>query len=254
MKLRLVAALAVVVAGRTFAAEPPSAPPPPPKSGQLISLLQEISEDYAESVEEGEEEDGFDALVDDALATAKSLPNGERYVKDVTALKAQIEAHAQPRLINESTKRLISELVLTEKLAQAPASAPDLDHAAKLFNTQCATCHGADGSAKTPVAATLHPAPANLRSRERMGGISPYRVYNALSYGIPRTAMPAFTQLSEEERWALAFYAFTLRHPECRTPAPKLPLEKLSTSTDRQLSTELGELSLPCARRLVFKK
>jgi high-affinity iron transporter len=76
----------------------------------------------------------------------------------------------------------------------------------------CAACHGASGEGDGEQARRLDPAPANFRDRERLAQLSPYRVYNALTFGVPGTAMASFEALSPEDRWSLAFYVFRLGH------------------------------------------
>src|SRR6185295_11378283 len=85
-------------------------------------------------------------------------------------------------------------------------SAPDLGAGAKLYRSLCAGCHGVDGTGDGAAAAKLEPAPSNFHDAERMSQRSAYGLYNAISLGVNGTAMVAFKQLSDAERWALAFY------------------------------------------------
>jgi high-affinity iron transporter len=82
-----------------------------------------------------------------------------------------------------------------------------------------------------------------------MSGLTPYKAFNVIGFGVPGTPMPGFPTLSEEQRWSLAFYVFTLRQPPCEGTPPGLSLERLATATDPQLVAEHGEKSLACLRR-----
>ena len=47
-----------------------------------------------------------------------------------------------------------------------------------------------------------------------MEKLTPQRIFSAATYGVPKTAMPAYdTSLSDAERWDLAFYVLSLTHP-----------------------------------------
>jgi high-affinity iron transporter len=82
-----------------------------------------------------------------------------------------------------------------------------------------------------------------------MGGLTPYKAFNTTSFGVPGTAMPSYPTLSEEERWSLAFFVFTLRQPPCEGTPPSASLERLANSTDDDLVKEYGQQHLACLRR-----
>ncbi len=81
------------------------------------------------------------------------------------------------------------------------------------------------------------------------GGSRPYRVFTTSATGVPDTAMVAFPDLTDEKRWALAFYVFTQREPACDHAPPRASLEELATSTDAVLSARYGPNELACLRR-----
>jgi high-affinity iron transporter len=86
------------------------------------------------------------------------------------------------------------------------------------FRKNCALCHGAQGAGDGPIADTLHPRPRNLATDTLSNGAEPAQVFETLSKGIPGTGMIAFRQLSDEERWALAYHVLELR-AKARTKA-----------------------------------
>ena len=75
-----------------------------------------------------------------------------------------------------------------------------------LFMVNCASCHGQNGMGDGPAAAALNPKPRNFHEGywKYGGGIA--RVVQTISTGSPGTAMAAFTNLSIEERFAIAHY------------------------------------------------
>src|SRR4029077_6014164 len=110
---------------------------------------------------------------------------------------------------------------------------PSLDDARSLYVQSCLPCHGAKGDAETPQAALLDPPPARFHDPTRLAALSPYRVYNTLTFGVPGTAMASFESLSASDRWALAFYVLRLGHEgqPARGPAT-LTLADQATRTD----------------------
>lgn len=245
----LIATLSLALSAAPAKKQPAHSP------SELVAILQELAEDTNEAEEaeehEDEEEGRAELIAEDALQVAKAIRGG-RYVKGVRHLREMIEKGDEDE-VGDQARRLIRTLVTEERIAIAPEKEPSLDKGAKVFAANCAACHGDDGSAQTQAAKVLKPAPANLRDKERMEGISPFRVFSAVSHGIPRTAMVGFPHLSEEERWAVAFYVFTLRQPPCDSPVARAPVSKLSSNTDEQLAAELGEPALACLRRMAFR-
>src|SRR6185295_15500781 len=144
---------------------------------------------------------------------------------------------------------LVEELVLAGGLSRSPRRPPDIARGEQLFKVACAACHGADGRGQVPIAEKMEPRPANFHDPDTMAGLTPYKAFNTTSFGVPGTAMPGFPTLSEDERWSLAFYVFTLRQPPCEGTPPSASLERLATATDPELVAEHGEKNLACLRR-----
>ncbi len=99
----------------------------------------------------------------------------------------------------------------------------------------------------------MNPKPANFHDPARMGTLTPYKAFNTTTFGVAGTLMAAFPQLSDQQRWNLAFYLFTLRQPECPagTAPPNASLQQLATSTDGALGQAFGSAQVACLRRLM---
>jgi mono/diheme cytochrome c family protein len=77
----------------------------------------------------------------------------------------------------------------------------------KLFQQNCAPCHGVSGDAKSALSATLIPEPANLKLKQPDFDY----IWQVVRDGIPGTAMPAWAnQLSDSDRRALATFVRSL--------------------------------------------
>ncbi len=79
---------------------------------------------------------------------------------------------------------------------------------AKIFQQQCAVCHGNKGRGDGPAGMALNPRPADLTSKE-VQAQSDGALFWKISEG--RGAMPAFKAiLSEAERWQVVTYMRSL--------------------------------------------
>jgi cytochrome c553 len=122
-----------------------------------------------------------------------------------------------------------------------PRQRPQLARGARLYAQSCAACHGAAGrppagnplQLSTPAASFIDPDPAD--------GLSPRRIFDAVTWGIPESAMPSFDEaLSDQDRWSIAFYVQALRHarPETSVGSP-LSLEDAALASDALLRAQL---------------
>jgi len=75
----------------------------------------------------------------------------------------------------------------------------------------CVACHGETGVGDGSVAHKLDPRPRNFSIDRFKQGSSVNKLFNTISKGVPGSAMVAFKNLSEEERWALAWYVLELK-------------------------------------------
>src|SRR5207302_8417949 len=80
-----------------------------------------------------------------------------------------------------------------------PADQRSIDDGARLYQANCAQCHGAGGHGDGPNAAALNPRPVDLTVHV---GLHPqYQLYAWITNGIPRTAMPAWKdKLTDQQR------------------------------------------------------
>lgn len=218
---------------------------------RLVGVLQYLEGDYPAAVAS---QDAFElaeqrAFVADAVATAHGLgAEAAPYVERLLALQKHIDDGHDAEVVSRDSGALARELTLSAGLQRRPRRAPDFALGQTLWAANCAVCHGAKGDGETPFKETLKPAPANFTDHEVLAGLSPFRAYNALSSGIPGTAMPAFPTLTEDERWSLAFYLFSFSRPACTVPVPHASLETLAIQNDEELTKHYGAQGVDCLR------
>jgi mono/diheme cytochrome c family protein len=122
------------------------------------------------------------------------------------AIDFSASAHEGHRHAPASAKKLKNPLTATEENIEAGRT---------LFNRNCASCHGEDGSAKTNVAGAMKVKPADLIGHA-MHGITDGEIYWVIANGIKTSGMPAFSAKTRpNEQWQMALYVKHLmgEHP-----------------------------------------
>lgn len=97
--------------------------------------------------------------------------------------------------------------VFTEEMAQ---------YGNKVFQTNCAICHGQGGKGDGPAGQGLNPPPRNLIEGNWTQGGTPIDLYVTLQKGIPGTSMAPFQHLPKADRWAMVHFirSITKNKPE----------------------------------------
>lgn len=184
----------------------------------IVHLLDYMSVDYPEFVKDGKvideaeykEQQEFSGQVIVVLGKLPEVPQRAELLKQAETLKARIDAKAPGAEVSKLASSLRWRVIEAYKLTVAPKSVPDLKRGAALYAAQCAACHGAQGRGDGPAAKGLDPAPSNFHDGERMAQRSLYGLYSTITLGVAGTSMSGFGQLTEGERWALAFYVGAL--------------------------------------------
>ena len=87
-------------------------------------------------------------------------------------------------------------------------------HGEKLFQDNCAFCHGADGTGKNWIGSFLESHPRNLRDPAFMAGMTRTRLAATIREGLPNTSMPAWKNvLNSEEIAAVVAYIAKAFYP-----------------------------------------
>jgi len=217
---RLLIALALLVA-------PLSAPAQ--EAQTLLHLLDYMGVDYAGAVEHGkvksvDEYKEMQEFAAQAASRVRALPENakrEALARQADALVALVAGKGEPAAVSAATTALRHAIVEAYQLRLAPRSAPPMDRAAALYAADCTACHGANGRGDGPAAKALDPVPANFHDLERMRQRSAYGLYSTITLGVSGTSMAPFKRLTDEERWALAFYAGSLGTPAADAAAGK---------------------------------
>lgn len=228
---------------------------------QLWQLIDYVGVDYSGAVSNGAvvsaaEYAEMDEFATRALEQAKQLPDAAGKAELLTAaqrLREAVTRKEDPKVVAELSRRAAGLLLAAYPVPVAPRMLPDIRLGQKLYQAQCASCHGASGNGDGPLAPNLDPKPIAFTDRERAATRSLMSLYQVASQGVPGTSMPAFTTLSDDDRWALAWFVGSMAHDDAarqrgsvlwqkdaRAKAQMASLAALTTQTEESLSATLG--------------
>ncbi|HEV8599490.1 MAG TPA: cytochrome c/FTR1 family iron permease [Gemmatimonadales bacterium] len=225
-----------------------SAPPPLLAQGaatarRLATTVQLAAEEYRLGVQDGRiiaaaEVEETRLFLAEARRGASRLP--ERAAAQVTSgldqLDAMVARLADPDSVDRRVSTLLTALAsqLKIELDEIPAEVPSLARGREIYQTTCASCHGAAGRGDGPQAAALSPPPANLADPAALAGSSPLDFYRRITVGTAGTAMAPYEHiLSAKDRWAVALYSSVLRLPR---PGARVPAQLRSFATTARMS------------------
>ncbi len=199
-------------------------------AGRLVHLLDYIGVDYGGAVADGQvssaaeyaEMQEFTASVAQLVLSLPSKPGREELAREANALRTAVDDKASAADVIRMTGQLKARIGELYELRLAPQRAPDLVAGAQIYAAQCAACHGEQGHGDGPAGQGLDPPPSDFHDPIRQGSQSLAMLYNTISYGVTGTSMVGFGSLSEQERWALAFYVGSLRHDAATRRAGEL--------------------------------
>jgi high-affinity iron transporter len=222
------------------------------QSQQLLQLLDYVGVDYAEAVADGkvvnageyEEMVEFSGAITSAIETLPWSDAKAALQQEAAALKVAIETKRAPVDIAAMTGTMRGRIMNSYQVVAVPAQQPDFALAKELYAANCAACHGAAGMGDGPAAKGLEPTPTNFLDKERASQRSLFGLYNTITLGVSETAMRPFGQLSDHERWSLAFYVGSLASPagsETAAHSPITTLNQLTTTTPAEAQQRFGD-------------
>jgi high-affinity iron transporter len=219
----------------------------------LVEILQYLGSDYPAAVASGDAGELAEqrSLSAEAVSMIHELPRLAAFEPRVAAIDTRVQRAEDATGVGADCTSLVDDLTAATGIARSPSAPPDLEAGAQLFAQRCAACHGRSGHGDGPAAAALNPRPADFHADAIMAGLTPYKAFNVVRFGVRGTAMAPFEGLDEKQRWALAFYVFSLRQPPCTSAPPRVSLERLANSSDADLAHSEGAGGLACLRRVL---
>jgi high-affinity iron transporter len=229
---------------------------------RAVALLDYVAGDYPRAIgphgevlsaSEFEEQRGF---VQDAARDVRNGAGaaGESIAARLDALARSIEGKAPPSEVTQVARALRDEIAQQFRVAILPTAPPDLAHGAALYTQSCAACHGAGGHPPPPEVLQLSTKPVAFADPAEVAQLSAQRAFAGITYGVPKTAMPAFEEAYDDAaRWDLAYYILSLAHPAgdrarglrlARAALVGTGYRELAAQTDEQLLAQLAQAGL----------
>ncbi len=223
-------------------------------------LLDYIAVDYASAVSDGRVADEFEYremvefsdVVARQVAAFPDTKDNQALIRRSDQLRALIANKEPAERVGRFARALAASLLTAYPVPLAPSQAPDLVRARTLFAQNCASCHGAAGSAPPAAMQALDPPPIDFTDIDRARQRSAFGLYQVITQGLEGTSMASFASLSDEDRWALAFHAGSIAFEDVakgeriwreddgiRQLVPDL--ETLAALTPESLAEEIGE-------------
>jgi high-affinity iron transporter len=195
-----------------------------PKSLELASqtwqILDYLADDYRGAVADGRilsaseyaEMREFAAAIRTQIRALPAAPASSALLEAADRLARSIDDKDAADVVARQAHGLADALLVAYPIPTAPLAPPDLARGAQIYAAACSGCHGAAGRGDGPAGAQLQPRPVDFTDRTRADERSVLSLYQAITHGIPGTAMPGFPQLSTADRWAVAFHAGSLAY------------------------------------------
>lgn len=231
-----------------------------PDLPKLVQLIDYVGVDYRGAVANGTvvneaeyaEMRDFTRAIEEQASQLPAHAANDGIRAQARQLAQLVEQRAAPDRVASVATELRHALVGTFDIVVVPRKAPDLQRARQLFAENCAACHGAEGRGDGIQARGMEPPPTDFTDVERYGQRTLYGLYSTLSNGVDDTAMRGFPELSEDDRWSLAFLVGSLASPTqdvsagkaavaANAPAAALTdLRRFSVTTPNEARAEFG--------------
>ncbi|WP_242445223.1 MULTISPECIES: cytochrome c/FTR1 family iron permease [unclassified Shewanella] len=184
---------------------------------QILQLAEYIGVDYSEAVTEGrisnpdefaEMQQFASIIIEKTNLLANDVPNS--LTADALQLQQAIAEKTSLDVIQGLSQKIRNQLLSQSPALVLPTQLLAKDHVKQLFIENCSTCHGDLGQGDGPLAKSLSPEPTNFTDHDRAMNRSLLGLYDAISDGLDGSAMRAFSELNDQQRWSLAFYVGSL--------------------------------------------
>jgi len=214
-----------------------------PDYRQMAQLAEYVGVDYPEAVDNGEvinNGEYQEMLEFSSILVEQAKSSGvNTLISKAQMLETAILEKQSPVVIQQLCSQFRSDLLEHMPQTALTQQLLPMTETQSLFQSHCSACHGTQGKGNGPASAGLEPPPTDFTDRARALNRSILGLYDAISNGIDETAMVAYEQLSEQQRWSLAFYAGSLAFEGKSgviASTPGLTLERLINHSPSQLA------------------
>jgi len=229
---------------------------------QLLQLIDYVGVDYSGAVHNGDviSPGEYAEMVDFSagiLQKMSDLPDvgssPEQFKSELTENAKQLATWVEQKVAAKKIKTLTSsmhhKIINAYQIKVVPRKQPDLIKAKLLYAEHCASCHGVDGYGDGPAAVGMEPPAINFHDIERYQQRTLFGLHSTITRGVSDTAMGAYDQLSDSDRWSLAFYVGSMAQVSSAealsavdlSTHPLMDVSKLTITTPDQATDLYGE-------------
>jgi len=221
-------------------------------TSQLLQLIDYVGVDYSGAVKDKQviNEAEYAEMLDFVAGITQQLGDIPEHsvkselIENTQTLVLLVQQKESAEKIRQLTTKMHQDIINAYDIVVVPRKQPDLKKAKQLYAQQCASCHGTQGFGDGPASAGMEPPPINFHDVERYKQRTLYGLHSTITQGVNDTAMQAYDQLSDEDRWSLAFYigGLAVQATDVDTSdSALLNISKLTTTTPDQAEEFYGE-------------
>lgn len=222
---------------------------------QILQLAEYIGVDYSEAISQGQvtnadEYAEMQQFADIIIDKSSQLPQpSSTLITDARQLQQAIADKSSLDVIQGLSQKIRHQLLSQSPVLILPTRLLPKPETKALFATHCAICHGELGDGNGLQAKALSPEPTNFTDKERALNRSLLGLFDAISDGLDGSAMRAFTELDDQQRWSLAFYVGSLAfEPISGTSDPitnndNIKLQQWVNSNPKQLAQQNNQMT-----------
>ena len=230
------------------------------KVKKIVMMLNIAAKEFQEGVSDGmvviEPEYKESKIFLEQAAERYSRTSGEienqekatRINRHFSELSIMIEKKVDSQKVWEKVNHLNSQLITIFgiKINKVPVTPISLTNGKKIFEINCAKCHGLTGNGDGPEAKNHNPSPAVLSNPKLTGDKNTvaYDNFEVINVGIANTAMKSWTGiLSEAQIWDVTYYLRTFSNANVQLPPANLEMgEKSGSEKPDQIVNKIRNL------------
>jgi high-affinity iron transporter len=205
------------------------------KIKKIVMMMNIVAKEYKEGILNGEvinpgEYEESQIFLEQAHERFRKLPAPSTDTKDGAVIAARfagltgdVKAKVDPPKVREQVSTINSTLLdlYGIKISLTPVTPISLANGKKIYEANCAICHGLTGKANGPIAHQFNPPPAVLADPTKTGDKQTvaYDNFQVINVGIAGTGMVGWADLlTEPEIWDVTYYIRTFSNTNVKLP------------------------------------
>ncbi len=154
-----------------------------------------------------------------------------RFINLMNLIKEKVDSQVIWKKVNDINSELLTTFNI--KINKIPITPVSLANGKKIFENNCAICHGIKGNGDGPMARQFDPSPAVLSDPKLTGDKNTiaYDNFEVINVGIANTAMMGWAGvLTETQIWDVTYYLRTFSNVNLKLPPVNIELASVEES------------------------